>query len=143
MVKVFVDTNVLVDFFAPERDYYMSAAELLTLILNNTVEAALTTQSILDTAYICRKYPSFSIDFFKERIQHLLVRTNVTYIDTFQLGDALEDPHPDIEDNAQICCAYSEGCDVFLTNDKGVLSRKMPSPMQVMTPAAFLARCRA
>ena len=142
-VKVFVDTNVLVDYLSPSRKDHNSALDLFGLILTSQIEAALSTQSMLDASYIARKFPDFSQSGFRATMIELLARTNVEDIDSFDLKAALKDTETDLEDSAQIAFAYNQRCDVIITHDKKLLARTMPRPMLAMTPESFLDRCRA
>lgn len=141
--KVFVDTNVLLDFLDSDREKHRIARELFHLIYSNLVEAAVSTQSILEVAYLSRKSNSVSNQDLRDAMLFLLVHTNSGYLDTFDLSAAFKDPHSDIEDNAQISFAYNQCCDFIITNDKKLLSRDVPKPMQVMTPEEFVDNCRA
>ncbi len=142
MVKVFIDTNILIDFFFPERKDYEIAAEVFTMILDGNFEAAISTQSILDTIYVCQKSKNADMASMRSKMSSLTLRTNIGQIDSFEIRDALENQNPDIEDNAQISFAYDQVCDIFLTNDRKILSRKLPEPMIAMTPSDFVDRCK-
>lgn len=142
-IKVFIDTNVLVDFFQEERAGHTAATNLFYLVYNSWVEAVISTQSLLDAAYVCRKHPSYNASLFKESVLYMLGHTNSSYIDTFDLKTALEDSNSDIEDSAQIAFAYSQRCDIIVTHDNRLLSRDVPSPIKVMTPEEFVNLCRA
>ena len=141
-IKAFIDTNILLDYMIPSREGHDVVVNLFSLILTAKVEAAFSTQSILDAVYIGRKLPDFP-EAFRNTLIHLLNRTSSGYIDTFDVKSALEDSNPDIEDSAQISFAYSQCCDVIVTKDKKLLSREVPSPMRVMTPEDFVNACRA
>ena len=83
MVKLFIDTNVLIDFLQRDRDGHLLAATVFTLILNGQIEAVLSIQSILDAAYVCRKYPRWDEAKFRESIDRLTRRTNVETVHVF------------------------------------------------------------
>ena len=140
-VKVFIDTNVLIDYLVPGREKHLQAVDLFSLILTSTIDAAFSTQSMLDVAYISKRYPNFSTDQFRHTMGMLMGRTNVSYIDNSDMLCALRDPNEDIEDNAQIAFAHSQRCDVIITNDRKMLSRQVPSPMLIMDTREFLRRC--
>lgn len=143
VVKVFLDTNVLIDYVLSERPKHATALEVFHLIFSHRVEAAISTQSVLDAAYICKTNPSFSIEAFSETMLYMLDRINTGYVDPWDIETALRTSSNDIEDNAQISFAYNQGCDVIITSDKKFLSREMPRPMRVMTPEDFVNACRA
>ena len=140
--KVFIDTNVLLDYLIPARENHKAVLSLFALILNGKIEASFSTQSMLDAVYVGRKHPDF-IKNYRETLVALINRTNASYIDTWDMKTALTDPDPDIEDSAQISFAYNQCCDFIITNDKQMLSREVPKPMRVMTPEEFVNNCRA
>lgn len=140
-IKVFLDTNVLLDYLIPGRLNHAPAVDLFSLILTSTIEATFSTQSVLDIAYIGKKYDGFSLDAFRQTMNMLLARTNASYIDTMDLRTALQDPNEDLEDNAQIAFATTQRCDAIITYDRIMLSRTAPAPLMIMTTEDFLARC--
>ena len=142
-IKVCIDTNILLDFVSADRERHAIAQQLFHLIYTHKVEATVSTQSVLDAAYLAGKKPLSGISDYRTAMLYMLMRTDVGYVDSFDLRDALENTHPDIEDSALISFAYDNCCDFFLTNDKELLSREVPRPMKVMTPEEFVDKCRA
>ncbi|MBR4808898.1 MAG: PIN domain-containing protein [Bacteroidales bacterium] len=138
-MRIFLDTNVLLDFVQDGRPNNETVKLLLDLINKQHQEAYVTTQSILDLVYVGTKIDYAKTMFF---VNYMLNRYNVLHIDYFSLKLALEDGNPDIEDSAQIACAEDEECDVFLTSDAGILSRNITC-MRVMTPEAFINKLKS
>ena len=141
VIKVFLDTNILVDFLCPERSGHEEAGKILSMILDGDIEAQISTQSIIDAAYIVQTKYGVSIEEFKEKIGYLRLRTNIGYVDSFNVKAAIADPDPDFEDSALIANAEYGFCDIFLTGDKKLLSRPKRPVMLIMTPQDFLSRC--
>ena len=141
-IKVFVDTNVLIDYLVPAREKHDVAVALFGLIFTNRIEASFTTQSLLDASYILHRYPGFSDSTFRAALSEIIGRSNVDSINRFHLREALQDPVADLEDNAQLAFAFDQCCDILLTHDAQLLSRPAPTPLQMMTPEAFLEKCR-
>ena len=137
-MRIFLDTNVLLDFVQDGRPNNEIVKLLLELMNKKHQEAYVTTQSILDLVYVGSK-----IDYAKTMVfvNFMLKRYNVSHIDSFCIREALKAGHPDFEDSAQIACAEEEECDVFLTSDNGILGRGIDS-MLVMTPEQFVDRMR-
>ena len=142
MLKALIDTNVLVDFFVEDRPSHEMARRIMFLVLNGRMEAEITTQTFLDTVYICSRACGHHDAQLRKSLNELRLRTNVSSIDSFELGDALGDADPDMEDSAHISHAYHSGCDVIITNDKALLSREMPAPMKALSPEEFLRLCQ-
>lgn len=141
--KIFVDTNILVDFFLPERPKHAISRDVFHLIFSHYVEAAISTQSILDAVYICEKSSNFNPESFRETMLYIVEHTNISYLDFFDVKTGLMDACSDIEDSAQISFAYNQCCDFIVTADKEMLRREVPRPMKVMTPEEFVNHCRA
>ena len=139
-MRIFFDTNILLDVLVPGRSSGFASHTALQVIKRCRDEIYLSSQSIIDVYYTAKRchVDKEDIDSFTE---WLLNCTNVCYIDSFCIRDALKSGHPDLEDSAQIACAEDEECDVFLTSDAGILARKLDS-MLVMTPEQFVDRMR-
>ena len=139
-MRIFFDTNILLDVLIPGRSSGFASQTALQVIKRCHDEIFLSTQSLIDIYFTASKchVDKEDIDSFTE---WLLNFTNVRYIDSFCIRFALESGHPDFEDSAQIACAEDEECDVFLTSDKCILDRDIDS-MLVMTPRQFVDRMR-
>ena len=71
-IKAFIDTNILLDYMIPSREGHDVVVNLFSLILTAKIEAAFSTQSILDAVYIGRKLPDFP-EAFRETLGALLL----------------------------------------------------------------------
>ena len=143
MIKVFLDTNVLVDYFMEERPHHDQALTIFSAAKSHRCEAVLTIQSILDAAYIATGRKSgVNPDGFKKAILDMLNDLNISHIDLFEIRDALLAPDMDIEDNALYAHAYSEACDVIITGDREFIQRKTPGDILMMTPEEFVGKMR-
>lgn len=135
--KVFLDTNILVDL-ATDRQGTVASHVVLSMVKRQALEAQVTTQSIIDTAYIARRQGASNerIEFLINEIRQYV---NIGYIDSFNIKWALENPCGDFEDAAQYDAAYSSSCDFFLTRDKGILGRtENATVMKAITPEDFM-----
>ena len=134
--KVFLDTNVVIDFFDPLRKEHQQARDLFTLIENNET-LGFVSETVLNTAvYILRK--QFSVAELKEilvdflSIVFLLPCSNKSYL------QCLKAAGNDIEDALLYQLALENNLDYFITEDKRgfkkILSRELP----VVTTREFL-----
>ena len=139
-MRAFLDTNVLLDCLVEGRPSCLSSAIIWDAAKSNRFEVFVTTQSILDMAYIALKADKGEIvkDFILWMVNHV----NIRYIDSFDIINALKSDHVDLEDNAQLSRADMEGCDVFVTNDRKILNRTDLQPLIVMTPEQFVDKMR-
>ena len=142
--KALLDTNVPVDVLAsPDRPSAEASRIIFQAIRSGYLEGVITTQSILDAAYILsRTAPSYDPETFGRRILSIMNYVNVDSILSFDIRDAILHPGGDLEDNALFAHAEAEGCDAVITSDRKFRLQKETSGMPFYTPDAFAARLR-
>ena len=143
MIKAFIDTNVLLDLFIESRDPKGLSRTIFAAARAHIIEIVLTSQSILDAAYVALDRAGVKLDVFKNALLGMFNYVNISHIDSFEMRDALLSDTPDIEDNAQYAHAESEACDVLITSDRAFIQRKTPGAILMMTPEEFVARMQA
>ncbi len=139
-MKVFLDTNVLLDVLCRSgRPSAEASSQILQAIRSGRMEGVITTQSIVDAAYILSR--GNVQQPFLQAIETLLRFVNVRPIDAMDIRDALLHPTGDFEDDVQFACAETEGCDLVITSDRKRLNRtKVPGEMLYFSPETFVAR---
>lgn len=138
-LKVFLDTNVLLDALLDNRPGAVFSLAVLTMVKNNMLEAEVTTQSIVDAEYISHHYGT-PRERFTAFIKEISRYVNMDYIDATNIRWALEHSGGDFEDDAQYSSAFSWVCDYYLTWDKEMLKRtEFGNVLTVMTPKDFMA----
>ena len=114
-MKVFLDTNILLDY-GEVRDDFLYAKAIMELGERGEIDLYASYLSYANMGYILRSYP-------KEDLWSLIseMREGITVLDTNsrQLDDALAHvPVKDYEDLLQYLCAVEGHCDVIVTNNK-------------------------
>lgn len=137
-MKAFVDTNILLDYLVYERAHRKDAQFIFEGARQNLYNLVITTQSIIDAAYIVKKAGTHSAET-KKFIEWLALHINVESIDSFDILEALNFEIPDLEDNAQFAHAESSCCDFLITNDKGMIGRKSSTGMKIVSSEQFVA----
>ena len=138
-VKVFIDTNVLMDLFLNDRPEKPVAEKVFSGAKEGSYEAFITTQSIIDTSYSARKH-GMSFNQFKRILQTLRSFVRILAIDEIDLLWAMGNPTGDFEDDAQYGSAYNGVCDYFITRDKALFNLNSPfCPMTVISPTDFVS----
>ena len=115
MRQVFLDTNVLIDFYL-NRPGADAAEQVFRCAAAGKIVLCASTLTFANFAYIVRKGHSRE-ELYKtlgdvEKIVLALA------MDRNQLRRAINSPAKDFEDMLQYQCAVSGGCDVILTNNK-------------------------
>ena len=141
-MRAFLDTNVLLDCLVGGRPSSGSSAIIWEEVRAGHLEAFVTTQSILDMAYVAAKADK-GHEIIRDFISWMIRHVNVESLDSFDIINALKSLHDDFEDNVQLAHAEMKGCDVFITNDRKILNRTDLQPMKVMTPEQFVNKMSA
>ena len=138
-MKVFPDTNVLLDVLVYNRPGAVYSMAVLTMVKNHMLEAEVTTQSIIDAEYISHHYKT-PRERFAAFIGEISRYVNIDYIDATNIGWALDHSSGDFEDDAQYSSAHSWTCDYYLTWDKDMLKRtEYGNVLTVITPEDFMS----
>lgn len=132
-MRVFIDTNILIDFMAVRQPYYQAAAALFALAASNVLQLVYSTTSVANSFYILRKsYSSTQLAEAFENQKDVAVICDVSSSDVY---NALAAKWDDGEDSIQYQSALSAECDYILTRNKTDFEL---SSIPVMTPEEFL-----
>ena len=112
-MKVFLDTNILVDL-AENRQESFQAAVIHQLGEDGLIQLYASCLTYANLGYIWRKIP---LHERYERIRSLTIGIRILPIDDVQLHAALAREVKDYEDMLQYQCALAGGCDVIVTNN--------------------------
>jgi len=132
-MRIFVDTNVLLDVIVPREDASLKITSGLFLNLRDQkgYELCVSTISMATCAFYLKGN--------MESVSKMKVLTKgLTILDTLSsdFQTALSFGEKDIEDAMQFCVAARSRCDLIATRDKHGFLR---SPVPFMTPADILS----
>lgn len=114
MRKVFLDTNILLDY-GQERERFEAANAIYKIGEAGMIELYASYLSYANLGYILRHYPQAER---YELINTMKRGIKVLPSDAAQLDMTLRNPVKDYEDMLQYQCALAFGCDVIVTNNK-------------------------
>ena len=136
MRRLFLDTNILLDFAGKRMPFYTAANDIFTLAGRGEVGLYVSALSFATLAYVRRRDPPVEV---KRALRDALVLTDVAALNKAQLWKAAapDSPFPDTEDAMQHAAALEARCEIILTRD---LDDFKPSSIPVMTADDFLAR---
>ena len=105
MIRVFLDTNILVDLIADRKPFSKHAIEIFKYAEDLKVQLFTSSHSIATTHYLLKKY----VDEKELRsiLANLLEFLEVIPVDLDVLKKGLRSNHKDFEDAIQILCASS------------------------------------
>jgi predicted nucleic acid-binding protein len=133
-MKVFVDTNVLLDVLANRKSFYADAARIWSLAERGRIEAQVSAISFNNIYYVVRRTENRRA---AEKALHL-IRNIFTAVPLNEkvLNQAIDAGFSDFEDAIQFHSAVYAGAECLITRDAGHFP-EMAFP--ILSPAQFLA----
>ncbi|MBR1489690.1 MAG: PIN domain-containing protein [Bacteroidales bacterium] len=133
-MRVYLDTNVLLDVLMNSREHHVDSATILRVAEKGALQAVLSTQSIIDASYVFSQKEKLPIAQFKNAIKLVLGIVTVTSISENSIKTAIRSDIADFEDAAQLDCAGEAECDVVISSDK---KWKHYTDIPIYTPKEF------
>jgi predicted nucleic acid-binding protein len=107
MIKVFVDTNILVDLLSDRKPFSKFAIELFQRAENKEIELFTSSHSVATTHYLLKKYLEEKL--LREILLSLTDYVGIISIDSEMIKRGLKSKHKDFEDSLQMLAANSIG----------------------------------
>lgn len=135
--KIFLDTNIIIDFFDARRSEHETAVQLFDFAEKNIL-AAHSSETVLNTTvYILRK--EFRTDSMKTMLNHLLNFLDILPCSNTSYRRALQLSANDLEDAVLYQLAIDRKLDYFVTSNKKDF-KNMESPLLPVVSAKELMK---
>jgi predicted nucleic acid-binding protein len=132
-VKLFLDTNVMIDLIISRNPFYKNIAKIINIAEKNKIELFTSSLSFVNTFYVASKVNPKELVL--ETLKKFRIICNVSIRDELNIDKSLISDFEDFEDAVQYNSAVYHDCDYIITRDKkGFKSSKIT----VMTPEEFL-----
>ena len=139
-MKIFIDTNVILDLYFPDRGGQIEAAQIVDLARKDQqIRVYISILSVANTAYSLRKRvgKEESVKCMKE----LFHSVNTLPMSDMCYYNALKSDCPDFYDALQIFCVDEGNSDAIITRDKKHFCAYTDIP--IYTPKEFIAKLEA
>ncbi|MCK9211043.1 MAG: PIN domain-containing protein [Ignavibacteriaceae bacterium] len=133
MIKLFVDSDIILDLLAQREPHYIHAARLFTLIDQEEVIAYTSPLIFANLHYLLKKQAS-NLSALKS-LRKLKALINILPIDERVIEQSLNSEFNDFEDAIQYFTAVNNGIKLILTRNKTDYKR---SKIDVLTAEEFL-----
>jgi putative PIN family toxin of toxin-antitoxin system len=126
--KVFLDTNIIIDYFMESRNNHEQAILLFSKMIDKNIKAY-TSETVINTScYLLAKYiqPKKLSEYFDEMLTfiEILPSNNNTFHKAYLLN------YQDLEDAVLFQIAFENSMDFFISSDKpftkNMTSKKLP-----------------
>lgn len=133
-MKLLLDTNVLIDYYARRQPFFEDAMKLRVAALFGDVELWAAAQSFPDVEYILRG--AIPLDVLRSMMAESLSFLKVAVPSADDMAQAMRSGWPDMEDYLVARCAERVRADYLITRDAdGFAEAGLP----VLSPAGFLS----
>ncbi|MFA6103896.1 MAG: PIN domain-containing protein [Victivallaceae bacterium] len=132
-MKLFIDTNVVIDVLAQRQGFYDASAAILTMLEKDEAEGFISAISFNNIHYILRKQSGKTRA--DNAIRMLLSAFNIVTLDEKILTRTIESNFNDFEDGIQFFSAMRSNADYLISRNV----RDFPhDDIPVLTPEEFL-----
>lgn len=136
-MRLFLDTNIVIDFCVERVPFYEAAAGIIELARRSEVTLAVSSLTIVNTAYVLRKVLGWEAVYPK--LLQLMELIAVSPVDDYVVRMSVSSGRKDFEDSIQYYSALKSESDLIVTRDKSGFSGLS---LEALTADEFLQRCR-
>ncbi len=133
MQKIFLDTNIVIDFLGERNGFYDLSARILTLADKKKIKVYTSPTSIANCYYILSRNENSKIVL--EKIRKFKLLCGISIMNDEVIEKAINSDFKDFEDSMQYFSALETNCDIIITrNEKDFKNALIP----VMNPESYL-----
>ncbi|RJQ57356.1 MAG: PIN domain-containing protein [Stygiobacter sp.] len=133
MIKLFVDSDIILDLLAEREPHYIHAARLFTLINQNKIIAYTSPLIFANLHYLLKKQTANFVAL--KSLRKLKTLINILPIDERVIEQSLNSEFNDFEDAIQYYTAVNNGITLIITRNKIDYKR---SKIDILTAEEFL-----
>lgn len=131
--KIFLDTDVILDFALAREPFFQNAQHLFTLIESNILQGFTSSLIIANCYYILQKFYSHKEAI--QIIQNLIQLLNILPVHKTDLQNSIKSNFKDFEDGIQASVAKENQIKILLTRNLKDYSK---ATLTILSPDEFL-----
>ncbi len=137
MKRVFIDTNIMLDFLGERHPYYEPIAKIATLSDKGKLKMVVSPISFTTVNYLLSKYenPKSAI----EKLRKFKVISEISIVNEHIVEKALNSEFSDFEDALQYFSATASNCDIIITRNAKDFRKSL---LPIMSADEFLESLR-
>jgi hypothetical protein len=132
MIKVYVDSDVILDVLSNRADFFLESSKILSLCEQKKIEGCTSMLAIANIGYIIRKFHRGPIG---EILHVLFTIFEVMDIKKEDGLNSLSSSFSDFEDGIQNFASVRNNCNCIITRNKKDYKSSL---LQVYTPSEFI-----
>lgn len=116
MIKVLIDTNIVLDMVLEREPFVEEAMELFEWIESGRVQGYIAATTVTNIFYIVRKAQGREVAL--SAVRRILMGLALCQVDRPVIAQAIDSNLKDFEDGVQFACARSNQLDAIVTRDR-------------------------
>lgn len=137
-MKVYIDTNVLIDLVLARQEFLDSAQQVFALGYAGIISLTMSPLSFVNTIYLSKRY-GFRKEDVIPRLLTISTFVEVTDLRGDSVVDLLQSDWKDYEDATQYRCAREANADCIVTRNKKDFQL---SEIEVLTPVELCKKLK-
>ena len=137
MKKIFLDTNIILDFLGEREGFYEASAKIMTLADKKKIQVYTSPSSISNVFYVLTRYENSKIAL--EKIRKFKLLCSMSVMDDEVVEKAIHSNFKDFEDAMQYFSALASNCNIIITRDEKDFKNAM---IPVMNAESYLLSLR-
>ena len=134
-MRIFIDTNILIDLLIKRQPTYLSVAKLFDTAIKRKDAIVISNLSIVNAHYVVKKITDVQEEALRTALYNICTTCEIVPLNVGITMKSLISAFKDFEDATQYYCALENVCDVIVTNNKKDFKI---SSLPVMTSTEFL-----
>ena len=133
MKRVLIDTNVALDFYLKEPQFFEAADRIFQAIRSRKIVACISASVVTDLYYILER--RVNEKYAREVVEIVYATLRILTVDRRTIREALDAPMADFEDAVQAVTVRKIGVNIVVTRDK---TGFRDSGLRAYSPEEFL-----
>ena len=138
MKKVFLDTNVLLDFLLDRKPFNDDIAEIIERSIDKSIQLCISSIAVTDINYIITR--SEGVNAANKKTKKILKLVKVEAVGESTVHKSSNSKFKDFEDGVQNFCAVESKHKIIVTRN---VKDFKESELSIMTPKEFLIKMKS
>lgn len=117
MRRIFIDTNILIDFLARRGAFFIPAWSVVSLSKQGD-KILVSALSFATASYVLETHYKMSPETIKTLFENFVKACSITPVDSQTVNESIASSFSDFEDAMQYYSALCEGADLIITRNK-------------------------
>jgi len=117
-MKIFFDTNILIDLLIKRNLSYSSVAKIVDIALKRKDTIVISNLSIVNAHYVVKKIAGVQETALRTALHNICTTCEIAPFTVGITIKSLVSSFKDFEDATQYFCALENGCNVIVTNNE-------------------------